>query len=130
MADGYQRSAGGGITSAPLITGNTVVVSTMPGNLEAFYQEGRRGVVHGLDVMTGDVRWYFDTTADNLWGNFRVNSGGGLSHPPSVDEAGNLYLGTGNAAPFPGTKEFPGGRDVGPPRRIPPTRRPSRPPSL
>lgn len=98
-----------GITSAPLITGNMVVISTVPGNLEAFYQGGQRGVVHGLDVMSGEVVWYFDTTSENLWGNFRVNSGGGLWHPPSVDEAGNLYLGVGNVAPFPGTEEFPGG---------------------
>jgi glucose dehydrogenase len=98
-----------GITSAPLITGNTVVISTVPGNIEAFYQGGQRGVVHGLDVMTGKVLWYFDTTTGNVWGNFRVNSGGGLWHPPSVDEAGNLYLGVGNIAPFPGTEEFPGG---------------------
>ena len=98
-----------GITSAPMITGNTVVISTVPGNLEAFYQGGQRGVVHGLDVMTGEVLWYFDTTSENLWGNFRVNSGGGLWHPPSVDDAGNLYLGVGNIAPFP-EPEFPAGR--------------------
>jgi outer membrane protein assembly factor BamB len=55
------------------------------------------------------VVWVFDTTTDNLWGNSRVNSGGGLWHPPSVDADGNLYVGVGNAAPFPGNEEFPGG---------------------
>jgi outer membrane protein assembly factor BamB len=100
---------GEGITSAPLIFDNTVYISTVPGNLEAFYQPGQRGVVHALDVMTGEVIWYFDTTTDNLWGNFAVNSGGGLWHPPSVDADGNLYLGVGNAAPFPGNEAFPGG---------------------
>lgn len=98
-----------GITSAPLIYDSTVFISTVPGNLEAFYQPGQRGVVHALDIRDGTVVWYFDTTTDNLWGNSRVNSGGGLWHPPSVDADGNLYIGVGNAAPFPGTEEFPGG---------------------
>ncbi|HQY31646.1 MAG TPA: PQQ-binding-like beta-propeller repeat protein, partial [Thermomicrobiales bacterium] len=62
-----------------------------------------------LDAATGGVLWYFDTTTDNLWGNPRVNSGGGFWHPPSVDADGNLYVGIGNAAPYPGTKEWPAG---------------------
>ena len=98
-----------GITSAPLIHDGTVYISTVPGNIEAFYQPGQRGVVHALDIRNGKVIWYFDTTTGNLWGNFRVNSGGGLWHPPSVDEDGMLYLGVGNVAPFPGNAEFPGG---------------------
>jgi outer membrane protein assembly factor BamB len=100
---------GEGITSAPLIYDSNVIISTVPGNLEAFYQPGQRGVIHALDIRDGAVVWYFDTTTDNLWGNSRVNSGGGLWHPPSVDDDGNLYVGVGNAAPFPGNEAFPGG---------------------
>ncbi len=57
---------GEGITSAPLIFDSTVYISTVPGNLEGFYQPGQRGVVHALDAMTGEVIWYFDTTTGNL----------------------------------------------------------------
>jgi Domain of unknown function (DUF1330) len=56
--------------------------------------------------------WQFDTTTDNLLGNPRVNSGG-VWEPSSVDEAGNLYFGTGNPGPFPGSTsafgDFPNG---------------------
>lgn len=97
-----------GITIAPLVHDNVVYVSTIPGSVEDFYQGGQRGVIHALDATTGDVIWYFDTTVDNLWGNGRVNSGGGLWHPPSVDDEGNIYVGIGNASPYPGTEEFPG----------------------
>jgi len=92
---------------SPLIYNSTVIVSTIPGNTDNFYRGGQRGVVHALDVSTGAVLWYFDTTTDNLWGNPRVNSGGGLWHPPSVDADGNLYLGVANAAPYPGLPGHP-----------------------
>ena len=92
---------------APLIYDNTVIVSTIPGNTDNFYRGGQRGVVHALDVSNGNVLWYFDTTTDNLWGNPRVNSGGGLWHPPAVDGDGNLYLGVANAAPYPGLPGHP-----------------------
>lgn len=92
---------------SPLIYNSTVIVSTIPGNTDNFYRGGQRGIVHALDVSTGAVLWYFDTTTDNLWGNPRVNSGGGLWHPPSVDADGNLYLGVANAAPYPGLPGHP-----------------------
>jgi glucose dehydrogenase len=98
-----------GITTAPLVYDSVVYVSTIPGTPEAFYGGGQRGVIHALDAATGAVLWYFDTTTDNLWGNPRVNSGGGFWHPPSVDENGELYVGIGNAAPYPGTPEWPAG---------------------
>jgi alcohol dehydrogenase (cytochrome c) len=97
-----------GITIAPLVFDNTVYVSTIPGSSEGFYMGGQRGLIHALDATTGDVIWYFDTTTNNLWGNARVNSGGGLWHPPSVDAEGNIYVGIANASPYPGTNEFPG----------------------
>lgn len=100
-----------GITISPLVYDSTVYVSTIPGTPEAFYQGNQRGFLIALDLIDGKVLWYFDTTVDNLWGsdggNARINSGGGLWHPPSVDDEGNLYVGIGNASPYPGIPEYP-----------------------
>ena len=98
-----------GITIAPGVNSGMVYVSTIPGAVDGFYQGGMRGIIHALNAETGVVEWYFDTTTDNLWGNARVNSGGGLWHPPAFDEEGNVYVGIANAAPFPGNEEFPAG---------------------
>jgi glucose dehydrogenase len=96
------ENPGEGIDMAPVVYNNTVYVSTVPGTQEMFYRGGARGILYALDVSNGDVLWSFDTTTDNLWGNPRVNSGGGLWYPLSIDEAGNLYFGTGNPGPWPG----------------------------
>lgn len=98
---------GEGICIAPLVYDNTVYVSTIPGGLGDFYRGGQRGVFYGLDASNGSVLWYWETVNDNLWGNPRVNSGGGLWHPPTVDGEGNIYLAIANAAPYPGTEEWP-----------------------
>ena len=98
---------GAGITTAPLVYNNRVVVSSVPGTSEEFYAGGLRGVIYTLDAATGAVLWYFDTTTDNLWGNPTVNSGGGFWHPPSVDEEGNIYVGIGNPGPYPGVEGWP-----------------------
>ena len=79
-----------------------VYVSTVPGASYIFYQGGQRGIVYALDAQTGASLWSFDTTTDNLWGNPRLNSGGGAWYPISLDEQGNLYFGTGNPGPWPG----------------------------
>jgi glucose dehydrogenase len=47
------------------------------------------------------VLWQWDTTDDNLWGKARLNAGGGIWNPPSIDEAGNIYFGVGNLPPWP-----------------------------
>lgn len=93
---------GEGIDMAPTVYDNTVFISTVPGKSNQFYQGGQRGILYALDAKSGGVLWTFDTTTDNLWGNPRVNSGGGLWYPPAVDDRGNLYFGTGNPAPWPG----------------------------
>ena len=98
-----------GITTAPAVYDSVVYVSTIPGTPEAFYGGGQRGLIHALDAATGAVLWYFDTTTDNLWGNPRVNSGGGFWHPPTFDENGQMFVGIGNPAPYPGTAEWPSG---------------------
>jgi outer membrane protein assembly factor BamB len=97
---------GEGVDMAPTVYDNTVYVSTVPGNSTSFYGGGRKGILYALDAPTGTVLWQFDTTTDNLWGNPRLNNGGGLWYPLSVDEAGNLYFGTGNPGPIPGVVAF------------------------
>ena len=97
-----------GITMAPFIYDGYVIVSTEPGgNSKGNYEGGANGVVYCLDITNGETLWTWDTVEDDLWGNFRVNSGGGLWYPPSVDENGVLYLGIGNAAPFVPTPSLP-----------------------
>lgn len=96
-----------GITISPVVYDNILYVSTIPGTVDGFYSGGERGMIHAIDAHTGMVLWYFDTTTDNLWGNSIVNSGGGLWHPPSVDDEGMIYGGVGNAGPYPGTEEWP-----------------------
>lgn len=100
-----------GITTAPVIYDGWVLVSTEPGgNSKGTYRGGANGVVYCMDVTNGATLWTWDTVADDLWGNFRINSGGGLWYPISLDtETGIIFAGVGNAAPFPGTAEFPEG---------------------
>lgn len=100
---------GEGVDMAPLIYDNTVYISTVPGNSNSqanFYRGGQKGIFYALDITSGHVIWQWETVG-NLWDNARVNSGGGLWHPPAVDEAGQLYLCVANAAPYPGNDEFP-----------------------
>ena len=103
------EKVGDSILMSPVVYDSTVYLSTTPGSLVSIYEGGTRGVVFAIDASNGRVIWTWDTTTDNLWGNARINSGGGLWHPPSIDADGNLYLGIGNPAPFPGTPEFPNG---------------------
>jgi len=101
-----------GIDIQPVVYGNTVYVSTVPGvSNENFYKGGSTGIIYGLNIQNGSIKWSFDTvdTAD-IWGNSKVNSGGGAWYPPAIDTATSiLYWGVGNPAPWPGTTEFPNG---------------------
>ena len=81
----------------PTVYDSVVYIATSP----SAYIGGTRGILFALSADTGDVLWQWDTTTDNLWGQARVNAGGGVWYPPSVDEAGNIYFGTGNPAPWP-----------------------------
>lgn len=101
-----------GIDVQLTVFGNLVYVSTVPGvsNLN-FYKGGSIGVIYALDTVTGATKWSFDTvdTAD-IWGNTKVNSGGGAWYPPAIDTISNtMFWGIGNPAPWPGTPEFPNG---------------------
>lgn len=99
---------GEGIDMAPAIFDNTVYISTVPGAPNVSYLAGMRGFLHALDVWTGTVLWYFDTTTDNLWGGARLNAGGGLWNPPSIDaETGTIYASVANAAPYAGSPDYP-----------------------
>jgi len=56
-----------------------------------------------MDENTGAVRWKWREVPDDIWGNQRVNSGGGQWEPPSFDSDGNVYLDVANPAPFVGS---------------------------
>ncbi len=102
------NNIGEGIDIAPIVYDNTVYVSTVPGNSTVFYRGGQKGIFYALDASSGSTIWQWDTTTDDLWGNARVNSGGGLWNPPAIDtDTGMIYLAVANAAPYPGNAEFP-----------------------
>ena len=104
------RQSSEGVDMAPLIWNDTVIISSVPGaSLANFYGGGGKGIVYALDLATGAEKWQFDTTTDDLWGNPKLNTGGGLWQTPSVDKDGNVYLAVANPGPWPGTKEQPNG---------------------
>ena len=99
-----------GIDIQPTVYAGLVLASSVPVSIGGIYKGGDRGVLHALDAATGEIRWTFDTTTDDLWGNPAVNSGGGAWYPPAIDtERGLVVWGVANPAPFPGTPEFPNG---------------------
>jgi len=100
-----------GIDMAPGYHDGLVYVSTEPGNVNGGYNAGSVGILWALDAKTGKKAWHFNTVPDDLWSkqNGQLNSGGGLWYAPSFDGKGNMYFGTGNPAPFPGTAKFPWG---------------------
>jgi outer membrane protein assembly factor BamB len=97
-----------GIDMAPGYNNGTVYVSTVPGNANNFYAGNGQAILWAMNAKNGKTKWKWDEV-QNLWGNKKVNSGGGQWDPPSFDAQGNLYVGVANPAPFPGTKQFPWG---------------------
>lgn len=90
----------------------TLYLSTIPAtSIGTYYQGGNMGELYALDEQTGAIKWSFNTVKDgNLWGNPQVNSGGGAWYPPAIDtKTGVSYWGIGNAAPYPGTAQYPNG---------------------
>ncbi len=106
-------NAGIGIDIAPAVYDSRILVSTVPGiSIQSFYTGGVYGTFYALDQSSGAQLWKWDTIDDpaSMWGNPRVNSGGGAWFPPAVDNAtGVTYWSVANPAPFPGTPEFPNG---------------------
>jgi outer membrane protein assembly factor BamB len=98
-----------GIDMAPGFDNGTVYVSTVPTNASSLYEPGGVGVLWALDAKTGKKLWHFDTVPKDLWGNARVNSGGGVWYTPAFDGKGSMYFGVGNPAPFPGAEGSPWG---------------------
>ncbi|HEV2856943.1 MAG TPA: PQQ-binding-like beta-propeller repeat protein [Solirubrobacterales bacterium] len=99
----------GPVDMAPGVNEGKVYVSTVPENTSAEYEAGAVGTLWAMDGKSGKKLWHFDTVPKDLWGEPNVNSGGGLWYPPSFDKAGNVYAGTGNPAPLPGTPNKPWG---------------------
>jgi outer membrane protein assembly factor BamB len=102
-------NSGEAIDMAPGYHDGLVYVSTVPLTATESYPGGGVGVLTALDAKTGKKVWHFNTVPNSLWGDPEVNSGGGLWQPPSFDAKGNMYFGTGNPAPYPGTPSKPWG---------------------
>lgn len=102
--------SGEAISIAPGYSEGLVYVSTVPATSDAQYPGGGAGVLYALDGKTGKEAWHFNTVPPSLWGDKEQNGGGGLWYPPSFDEKGSVYFGTGNPSPFPGTQSDPWGK--------------------
>jgi outer membrane protein assembly factor BamB len=103
------ENPGEAIDMAPGYHDGMVYVSTVPTTVNAPYPGGGVGTLWALDADSGKKKWHFATVPAGLWGDPQVNSGGGLWQPPSFDEKGFIYFGTGNPAPYPGTPDEPWG---------------------
>lgn len=103
------RNAKEGIDMAPGYKDGLVYVSTVPVNVEEFYGGDGVGILWALNAKTGKKVWKFNTVPNDLWGNRKINSGGGLWYPPAFDEEGSMYVAVGNPGPIPGTDQFPWG---------------------
>ena len=98
-----------GIDMAPGYNHGTVYVSTVPVNpTVGAYLGGGKATLWALNAATGAPEWSWDEV-QNLWGNPRVNSGGGQWYPPSFDAQGNIYVGVANPAPIGGVSGHPWG---------------------
>ena len=97
---------GGAVNFQPLVVGGTVFAAT-----SSLSQPGARGALYALDPSTGQIRWSFNTiVSEDVWGNPKINSGGGAWYPPALDvEAGVSYWGTSNPYPYPGAPGYPNG---------------------
>jgi outer membrane protein assembly factor BamB len=100
------------IDMSPGVHDGLVYVSTVPTDVTSAYNGGIAGIVYALDAKTGAKKWSFDTVPKGLWSKQHksINSGGGLWYPPSFDEKGGMYIGTGNPVPFPGANGLPWGK--------------------
>src|SRR3954462_5194178 len=105
------RNSHEGVDMTPQVFDGTVLLSTVPGNISNFYAGDGDGIVWALDAATGRPKWTFNTIADGakLFGHAKINSGGGLWYPPSVDSQGRVFISVANPAPLYGTKTFPNG---------------------
>ncbi|MBS1880149.1 MAG: PQQ-binding-like beta-propeller repeat protein [Actinobacteria bacterium] len=105
LADGSTEA----IDMAPGYHEGLVYVSTVPTNVRSEYPSSGVGRLWALDARTGKKVWHFDTVPKSLWGDRKVNAGGGLWYAPAFDGRGGMYFGVGNPVPFPGTEGRPFG---------------------
>ena len=118
------RERGYTITGAPYLAGNVVVIGNAGAEFDA------RGYITAYDAVTGEHRWRFFTVpasapgphehaelalAASTWDPYslwKVGLGGTVWDAMVYDaELGLLYVGTGNAAPYPRKLRSPGGGD-------------------
>ena len=94
---------------APALRRHGRCSAPIPGNTTSFYKGNGDGIVWALDAATGKTKWTFNTISDGakLFGNPKVNSGGGLWYPPAVDSQGRVFISVANPAPLYGTPEVP-----------------------
>lgn len=118
------RERGYTITGAPYLAGDVVVIGNAGAEFDA------RGYITAYDAVTGERRWRFFTVpasasgphehpelalAASTWDPkslWNVGLGGTVWDAMVYDtELGLLYVGTGNAAPYPRKLRSPGGGD-------------------
>lgn len=82
-----------GMTSPPVVIGNTVITGSSIGDNRRVEME--RGIVRGWDAVTGQQRWAFDPMSED------PKTGGGNAWAPlSADPGlGLVFIPTGSAAP-------------------------------
>jgi outer membrane protein assembly factor BamB len=104
-------NATSGIDMAPGYDNGTVYLSTVPGNVKHFAGKNGQSVLWALNARTGATRWKWNEAPTQLWSKHHrdINGGSGQWYPPSFDAAGDIYLGTANPSPVPGTNAFPFG---------------------
>lgn len=93
------------ISMPPGVDHGLVYVSTSPKGGEG----GGAGILWALDAATGRKAWHFDTVPTGLWGDPKLNYGGGLLEAPAFDGSGGVYFGVGNPGPISGTAQKPWG---------------------
>jgi alcohol dehydrogenase (cytochrome c) len=104
-------NASSGIDMAPGYDHGTVYISTVPGNVKSFSGGKGQAILWAIDAKTGKTIWKWNEAPTQLWskGHVALNSGAGQWYPPSFDASGDIYLGTANPGPVPGTKSYPFG---------------------
>jgi outer membrane protein assembly factor BamB len=103
------RNASETIDMAPGYHKGVVYVSTVSASEGNQYEPGGVGILWALDAKTGKKLWKFNTVPNDLWGNPKLNSGGGLWYTPAFDEKGFMYFGVSNPGPAVGSERDPWG---------------------
>ncbi len=100
-----------GIDMAPGVDDGTVYISTVPGNVKHFSGSQGQAILWALNGKTGKTLWKWNEAPTKRWSkkNEPINGGSGQWYPPSFDASGDVYLGTANPTPVPGTNAKPFG---------------------